>query len=268
MSNIPEQAATPEENNLELWQMLYQTDKNQVRPIKGKTYQGDSPKPYYLIEKCTAMFGACGIGWGYRIVEHGFNEFKFDIPVGSDGKTIERTMINHWCIVEFWYKWKGEKSEPIQQFGGTQAAYISGQGKPVFDEDVTKKSVTDALVKCMSCIGIAGDIFSGRWDDSKYHQEQQEQQQRQQAQQQQQQQQQPRDVTPVQAAAPANASPALAAQQQAAYNAQIEQALRDIQIAENTERLREIAAYFHGSAKYEMIKKAIVAKSDLEGWSK
>lgn len=260
MTNIPEQAHTPEQDNLELWGRLYQTDKNQVKPITGKGYKGDSPKPYYLIEKCTAVFGPCGIGWGYRIVEHGFNEFTFDIPAGNTGNTIKRTNINHWVIVEFWYKWKGEKSEPIQQFGGTQAAYVSSQGKPVFDEDTTKKSVTDALVKCMSCIGIAGDIFSGRWDDSKYHQEQQEQQQRQQAKQQAQQP--PKDVTPV------NASPALAAQQQAAYDAQVEQALRDIQAAENTERLREIAAYFKGSAKYEMIKKAIVAKSDLEGWSK
>src|SRR5689334_24281044 len=36
------------------------------------------------------------------------------------------------------------------------------------DEDAGKKSVTDAMVKCMSMIGFAGDIFSGRWDDSKY----------------------------------------------------------------------------------------------------
>jgi hypothetical protein len=36
------------------------------------------------------------------------------------------------------------------------------------DEDAGKKSVTDGMVKCLSMIGFAGDIFSGRWDDSKY----------------------------------------------------------------------------------------------------
>lgn len=38
----------------------------------------------------------------------------------------------------------------------------------MLDEDAPKKSVTDALVKCASYLGFAGDIFSGRWDDSKY----------------------------------------------------------------------------------------------------
>ena len=40
------------------------------------------------------------------------------------------------------------------------------------DEDAPKKSVTDGMVKCLSLIGVAGDIFSGRWDDSKYVAEQ------------------------------------------------------------------------------------------------
>jgi hypothetical protein len=38
----------------------------------------------------------------------------------------------------------------------------------VVDDDAGKKSVTDGMVKCLSMIGFAGDIFSGRWDDSKY----------------------------------------------------------------------------------------------------
>jgi hypothetical protein len=36
------------------------------------------------------------------------------------------------------------------------------------DEDAPKKSVTDGMVKCLSMLGFAGDIFSGQWDDSKY----------------------------------------------------------------------------------------------------
>jgi hypothetical protein len=41
-------------------------------------------------------------------------------------------------------------------------------GRFIVDEDAPKKSVTDALVKCASYLGFAGDIFSGMWDDSKY----------------------------------------------------------------------------------------------------
>ena len=36
------------------------------------------------------------------------------------------------------------------------------------DEDAPKKSATDGMVKCLSMLGFAGDIFSGQWDDSKY----------------------------------------------------------------------------------------------------
>jgi hypothetical protein len=52
--------------------------------------------------------------------------------------------------------------------GGTMAMYKTQAGKMVYDEDAPKKSVTDAMVKALSFIGFAGDIFSGIWDDWKY----------------------------------------------------------------------------------------------------
>ena len=36
------------------------------------------------------------------------------------------------------------------------------------DEDAPKKSLTDAIVKAASQVGIAANIFLGRWDDQKY----------------------------------------------------------------------------------------------------
>jgi hypothetical protein len=48
---------------------------------------------------------------------------------------------------------------------------VTSNGRFLVDEDAPKKSVTDGMVKCFSLIGFAGDIFSGRWDDSKYVQE-------------------------------------------------------------------------------------------------
>lgn len=52
--------------------------------------------------------------------------------------------------------------------GGTMAMYKTHAGKMIYDEDAPKKSVTDAMVKALSFIGFAGDIFSGVWDDWKY----------------------------------------------------------------------------------------------------
>ena len=36
------------------------------------------------------------------------------------------------------------------------------------DEDAPKKSLTDAIIKAASHLGIAANIFLGRWDDQKY----------------------------------------------------------------------------------------------------
>lgn len=246
--------------NMNLWQSVFTTDKAHVTEIKGKTYKGNSPRPYYLIQKATEIFGPCGIGWGYRIVEQGTHDVRYLDPIGNTGNTVERLLTNHWALVEFWYKWNGEKSEPIQQYGGTQLSYRSSQGKQVFDEDAPKKSVTDALIKCMSCVGFAGDIFSGRWDDSKYHQEQQERQNQQQQRQQQQQQQpannnqQPPKAT--------NAAQLTPEKQEAA----LQRALAKINATKDAQDLNATIAFFTGTKHERIIINACDAKADLEGW--
>lgn len=144
-------------NNLEIWDKVFKTDPSAVKPITGKSYKGSSPKPYWLIEQATRVFGAAGHGWGHDIINHGFQQ------CGTDD-------VLHWAIVEFWYMHDGKRCS-VQHMGGTKAMYKTNAGKFMIDEDAPKKSVTDALVKAMSSVGFAGDIFSGRWDDSKYQQQ-------------------------------------------------------------------------------------------------
>jgi hypothetical protein len=60
------------------------------------------------------------------------------------------------------------KRGQVEQMGQTRSSYVTSAGKFIVDEDAPKKSVTDGMVKCLSMLGFAGDIFSGRWDDSKY----------------------------------------------------------------------------------------------------
>ena len=140
--------------NTELWQKAFKTDPKHVKEITGKQYKGNSPKPYHLIDRANQIFGDCGDRWGIRVVSERFERL-------SD------TYVFHVALVEFWYVLK-EKTCTIQQMGQTKACYMSSASKLIVDEDAPKKSVTDAMVKCMSMIGFAGDIFSGRWDDSKY----------------------------------------------------------------------------------------------------
>ena len=145
-------------NNKALWNSVCMTDPKAVKPITGKSYQGNSPKPYWLIERATDVFGPIGIGWGVTVKSERFERL-------SD------TDVLHVAVVSVWYVQDGKRSETFDQMGGTKAAYKTAKGALMVDEDAGKKSVTDGMVKCLSMIGFAGDIFSGRWDDSKYVEE-------------------------------------------------------------------------------------------------
>lgn len=145
------------DENKKLWNAVCKTDPDHVKKISGKSYQGSSPKPYYLIERATDTFGPCGIGWGIDVIEERFFNFS-------------ETEIHHFATVEFWYVLDGKRGT-VRQMGGTRAAYITSAGKFTCDEDAPKKSITDGMVKAMSMVGFAGDIFGGRWDDSKYQDE-------------------------------------------------------------------------------------------------
>lgn len=140
-------------HNLDLWKAVEKTPTAHTKAITGKPYSGTSPKPYYLVQKATEMFGPCGIGWGYSIHER-----------VEDGAPGEKLHIAH---VKLWYEWNGKRGE-VEHVGQTMFSGVRSNGKPYTDEDAPKKSVTDALVKALSMIGFAGDIFMGRYDDSKY----------------------------------------------------------------------------------------------------
>lgn len=140
--------------NTALWDKVQKTDPKHVKAITGKSYQGTSPKPHYLVHKATETFGPVGIGWGFTIVDERIEE-------GAGGERM------HIARVKVWYEWDGKRGE-VEHIGGTQFSGTRSSGKPFTDEDAPKKSVTDALVKALSMIGFAGDIFMGRYDDSKY----------------------------------------------------------------------------------------------------
>jgi hypothetical protein len=140
-------------SNMKLWDSVCVTAPHAVKAITGKQYKGNSPKPYWIIQRATEVFGPCGIGWGVHIISERFERF------GDEAL--------HIAQVQVWYELDGKRGV-IEQMGQTRAEYTSAGGKHIVDEDAPKKSVTDGMVKCLSMIGFAGDIFSGQWDDSKY----------------------------------------------------------------------------------------------------
>lgn len=141
------------DNNLAIWERFADIDPKFTKPISGRDYGGTSPNPQYVIRCLTELFGPVGKGFGWSVLAEDFKEL---------GGTYL-----HWCRIKFW--WKDEEGfHGVEEYGQTKAAYVTSKGTMRVDEDAPKKSLTDAIVKGASHIGIAANIFLGRWDDQKY----------------------------------------------------------------------------------------------------
>lgn len=138
-------------DNMKIWNKFADIDPKYTKAITGKDYKGTSPNPHYVIKCLTELFGPVGIGFGWRVLVEDFT-------------TIGQETL-HWCRIEFWHT---SRENTYEAYGQTKATYITNAGKPKFDEDAPKKSLTDAITKAASQIGVAANIFLGRWDDSKY----------------------------------------------------------------------------------------------------
>ena len=121
-------------SNLALWDSVKVTDPHAVKPITGKTYKGDSPKPYWLIQRATEVFGPIGIGWGVTVKSERFERMT------------EHEVL-HVAVVSIWYVLDGKRSETFDQMGGTKACYLTSKGSYMVDEEAGQKSVTDGMVK-------------------------------------------------------------------------------------------------------------------------
>ena len=137
-------------NHLDLWNRFADIDPAFTKPITGKDYRGTSPNPHYVIKCLTEMFGPVGVGFGWEVEQDEFT------PIGEE--------VLHWCRIRFWHT---DRSNGFSAYGQTKALMKTKNGLRL-DEDAPKKSLTDAITKAASKIGIAANIFLGRWDDSKY----------------------------------------------------------------------------------------------------
>ncbi|MDZ7824662.1 MAG: exodeoxyribonuclease VIII [Ahrensia sp.] len=140
--------------NMRYWDVYADIDPKFTKPITGKPYKGTSPNPQYVIKCLTELFGPVGEGFGWRVLVEGFQ------PLGD--KTL------HFCRIEFWHT---DRAFTFEGYGQTMAVYKTNSGSLMVDEDAPKKSLTDAIIKAASHIGIAANIFLGRWGDEKYVQE-------------------------------------------------------------------------------------------------
>jgi hypothetical protein len=121
---------------------------------------------YYMFKRATEAFGMCGSGWGYEIKSE---EYREGAPILNKDKTETiDTECNHILKICFWYMLDGKRCE-IEHFGITKYKSQNRYGV-VTDEEAPKKSLTDAIKKCLSMLGFCAEVYMGLFKDEDYKQ--------------------------------------------------------------------------------------------------
>ena len=145
-------------NNLELWQLVQETDTKYTKKAKIGQVSITAIDPQYQKMTATKTFGPYGIGWG--------------LVTGTESTSVKeysnKTEIMTYTAILF-YKWKGERGE-IPIGAQIQSAYVTKQGSGylLIDSEALKKVRTNAITKGLSELGFNADVFLGEFDDINY----------------------------------------------------------------------------------------------------
>jgi len=151
--------------NMNIWDRVEATDPAYTKNFsRGGGFKGTSINAQYNIKKATQIFGPNGIGWGVDILDEKYVEGK-PLQVANDAVLCREVI--HVLKVSVWYVIEGERFHTSPQFGQTTFVGANKYG-PFTDEEAPKKTMTDAMNKCLALLGFGGDIFLGLYDDNKY----------------------------------------------------------------------------------------------------
>ena len=141
--------------NMEIWDKLRTPPPDALKTITGGRLSGFTDvSPMWRFKALTEYFGPCGIGWKYEI-ERLWSER------GSEEQVLAFAEISLYIEID------GKWSAPIPGVGGSMLVTKERNGLHSSDEGF-KMAVTDALSTAMKVLGVAADIYMGKWDGSKY----------------------------------------------------------------------------------------------------
>jgi len=151
-------------SNLDLWNKISTTDPAYTKAF-SQGFSGTSINSTYLVMKATEQWGLIGFGWGYEIIEERVDTGE---PIHDVNGEILGHLQTHTIKLSLWVK-QGDEIGRVEHFGHTPYIYYSKKNSRfITDQEAPKKSLTDALKKCLSMYGFSADIFLGLYDDRNY----------------------------------------------------------------------------------------------------
>ncbi|WP_145501568.1 hypothetical protein [Yersinia similis] len=180
ISKLPKKS----QDNLIIWRSVQRTDPTRTKR-KDTTKDGKvirsvtSINPTYQAMRATEIFGPFGSGWGVDIISEDFvpgvpfmeaildsNNREIGRKPMRDGDGMILRTSNHTMRIELWYR-LGEMRGRFTAFGHTKHIYQSTYGFTC-DDEISKKSLTDATTKALAQLGFSADVFMGMFDDAEY----------------------------------------------------------------------------------------------------
>lgn len=136
--------------NKRYWDLLKRPPQDALKNIGGGRLKGMTDiNPQWRFEAMTDVFGPCGDGWKYSINRI----WRED---GSDGEVFAFAEVMLYA-----------GGDAIPGIGGSKL--VSKEKDYLYNNDEAyKMAVTDALSVAMKMLGVGADVYRGRWDGSKY----------------------------------------------------------------------------------------------------
>lgn len=142
---------------LEIYKKLSQPPKAMLREIQAGDLKGKTDiNPQWRYEAMTETFGLVGLGWKYEIQ-------KLWTEPGANGETLAFAQVAVFIRNPETKEW----SDAIVGIGGSKLVNKFTNG-PKSNDEGYKMAVTDAFSTSLKMIGVAADIYAGRWDGTKY----------------------------------------------------------------------------------------------------
>jgi hypothetical protein len=141
-------------DNMEFWGKLENTPKEAQKEISAGRLKGFTDiNPMWRLKRLTEVFGPCGIGWKYQIVN------AYTIPGANDE-------VAAFVDILLFFKKDGEWSDGVPGLGGSMFVAKEKNGPHTSDE-CFKMALSDAIGTACKALGMSADIYFSK-DRSKY----------------------------------------------------------------------------------------------------
>ena len=146
------------EKAIDIYESLARPPKDALREIQAGKLKGKTDiNPQWRYKAMTEAFGLVGIGWKYEVR-------KLWTEQGAGAEKLA------FAQVAVYIKDGDTWSDPIEGIGGSRLVQLE-KGAAVSNDEGYKMAVTDAFSTALKMLGVAADIYAGRWDGTKYNDE-------------------------------------------------------------------------------------------------